>query len=68
LLLLKTPTVARLGLLCPLFLWGNVGVQPSRMQTARGRLSEDGVARPKSAHPCHSDGHGTHMDETCIRS
>jgi hypothetical protein len=35
LLLLETPTVARLGLLCPLFLWGIVGVYSSRMQTAR---------------------------------
>jgi hypothetical protein len=35
LLLLKSPTVARLGVLCPLTFWDIVSVQPSRMQTAR---------------------------------
>jgi len=63
LLLLKTPTVARLGCSAPLSL-EHVCVYSPRMQTARRWLSADGVARAKSANPCHSDGHGTHIETT----
>jgi hypothetical protein len=63
---LPSPRTRTVALLC--FRGAPANVYSARVQASRRRMSEHGGTRAQSTSGGHSQGHGTHLDETCVGS